>query len=215
MPKHKFLKLCFLITILSLGGCGFNLGGNDNSTKPNDSLVDSTGWVAFQGKGVLLAAPPNAWRMIPFDTVVALEERVVLIDQDPSVANVYQFLIESFVVDSKVLIVLMRNDGTAWLVIRRDSPDSVEIYIEELIQKQNAQGTNPIDRTTFQFKDMEATAWRIDYSPSGSQIVNSRWYVVFPYENSTYTLMFDAQSADFADYMPVFRTMLETLNFTQ
>lgn len=189
-----------------------NISGEDRSGEP--AGVDTTGWVAFVGQNVEIGAPPSDWMLIPFNLSVALEQQAVLNEQYPTVANVYRDLVLRFARDDDSRLILMKTDGTAWVVVKRESlvGTSFNERVTTMKTSQSASGTAPYDQESVTIQGYNGQRWKLDYSPEGSQVVHQQWYYALPIGENMYIIIFNAQSADFIAYQPVFEGMVTTFN---
>lgn len=206
---RKFIFFA-LILITSLACSLSNLTSGDPDDEPTP--VDTSTWVAFVGRNVQMAAPPDDWILIPFNLTVALEQQAELEELYPTVANVYRDLVLRFASKEDTRLVLLKRDGTAWVVVRHESLAQTDpnTLITALQQTQRAEGNNPYDEETMTVQSHETRRWKIARSPTGSQIVNREWYHALPDGDDLYYIIFSSQGPDFPDYQPVFDQMVRT-----
>ena len=205
--KFIFFAL-ILFTSLACSLTNLTSGNPDDEATP----VDTAMWVAFVGRNVQMAAPPDDWILIPFNLTVALEQQAELEELYPTVANVYRDLVLRFASKEDTRLVLLKRDGTAWMVVRYESLAQTDsnTLLTALQQTQRAEGNNPYDDETVTVQGHETRRWKIARSPSGSQIVNREWYHALPDGDDFYYIIFSAQGPDFPDYQPVFDAMMQT-----
>lgn len=216
LPKQKlhtsiYLGLVIGLLILATLACSLADTGEDAEV---EEFVDTTDWVAYGGeRNVFVAAPAGTWRGIRFDLSEAYDQGVSIAEQDPTVGNLYNFLVLEYASKLNTQLILMRNDGTAWVTVIEESLDGTDFKgrLTAIQQNQRAQNRNPVNETTVQLAIGEATRWEIAYSPQGSQIVNRQWHYAIDYNGQMLHIIFDAQAPDFDAYKPVFRTIADTL----
>lgn len=201
-----------VVLFLVLAGVACALSDKTDTTS-TDNLVDTSGWVAYVGSGIQAAVPANTWRGIPLNVAQGVEELEALKAEDPTVANVYEFLLRHYVPNSNTRLVLMKTDGTAWVVISESSLGETGFANRVLAIKtsQRANSTNPFAEERIDLPIGRAERWQITYSPQGSQVVNRQWHYAIQREDTVLHVIFDAQEPDFADYQALFRTIAETL----
>lgn len=191
--------------------CSLNDTGKDAQ---NEKFVDTTDWVAYGGeRTVFVAAPAGTWRGITFDLGEAYDQGVVLAEADSTVGNLYNYLVLEYVSKPDTQLALMRNDGTAWVIVLQESltGNNFQERVTAIQQTQHSQNRSPVNETTIKLSVGDAVRWEIAYSPQGSQIVNRQWYYAIEYSDVMILMIFDAQSADFDEYKPMFRTIADTL----
>lgn len=213
---HFILSLGFLLSLLVLTSIACSLSDTGQDTT-HEEFVDTTDWVAYGGeRNLFVAAPAGTWRGIPFDLPEAYDQGVLISEIDPTVSNLYNDLVLKYVSKADTQLVILRNDGTAWAVITKEVLNGTDFRgrVTAIQQSQRAQNHNPVNETTVQLSIGEATRWEIAYSPQGSQIVNRQWHYAIEHEGVMLHMIFDAQSADFDNYKPIFRTIADTLTFT-
>lgn len=208
MVRTFSLIALILITSVACSLTNLTSGNPDDDT----STVDTSEWVAFVGRNVQMAAPPADWILIPFNLTVALEQQADLEETYPTVANVYRDLVLRFSSKDDTRLVLLKRDGTAWVVVQRDSLAGTDAntLVTALKQTQRAEGANPYDEESVTLIGQNVARWKIARSPTGSQIVNREWYHALADGDDLYSIVFSAQSPDFTDYQPIFEEMLQT-----
>ncbi len=197
--------------LLAMLACSLSDIGKDPET---EQFVDTTDWVAYGGeRDVFVAAPAGTWRGISFDLSEAYDQGVSVAEQDPTVGNLYNFLVLEYASKLNTQLILMRNDGTAWIAVVEESLDGTDFKgrVTAIQQNQRAQNRNPVNETTVHLSIGDATRWEIAYSPQGSQIVNRQWHYAINYNGAMLHIILDAQAADFDEYKPIFRTIADTL----
>jgi hypothetical protein len=210
------VNLGLLLSLWVLISLACSLTDPTGSNNQTEQFVDTTDWVAYGGeRNVFVAAPAGTWRGITFDLPEAYEQGVALAETDPTVSNIYNFLVLEYVSKPDAQLVILRNDGTAWVVVMQETLNGTDFQgrITAIQQNQRAQNRNPINETTVNLAIGEATRWEIAYSPQGSQIVNRQWHYALEHEGVMIRMIFDAQSADFDEYRPIFHTIADTLTF--
>ena len=183
-------------------------------TLPRSELtpLDTTGWVAFPGRGVTMGAPSGTWIQVPADFAAAQAQVVTLREIDPSVANV--FLELALLANNDFYrLVLMRSDGTAYATVTTRSlrpgqaPDNAFIEAQNTLERD---GIVPRKQRSLVMSSGDAVRWTIDVSPTGSQIINRQFQYLLVNNGQLYTFTFSAQLSDFETYMPTFETMALT-----
>ncbi len=165
------------------------------------------GWVSYTEQDVRIGAPAGSWSQIPFTIGDATNQWNDWLERDPSVANVYRDLMRFIVVDSYVLL-LMKNDGTAWLQATREPIDiDFDSTLRARQQQLVDQGTPPYHQRSIALSAGDAVRWEVSTSPAGSQIVDHQFHYLINVGDWMYQLVFNAQESDFNSYTPVFEAM--------
>lgn len=206
-PNHLWLPI--ILIICAILGC--NLATTpDASDLPESEItpVNTSDWVAYTGRNVRVGAPAGTWGQVPFD---AAEASVVLADwrvRDPSVANVFEALTR-LAIDPNSRLVLMRNDGIAWLRILEQP--LIDLTFPEFINQTRQTLTNlgmaPYNQRRITLAVGEAVRWETQSSPPGSRITNRQYQYLVVVNTSVYILNFSAQANDFDSLAPIFESM--------
>jgi hypothetical protein len=209
MMRTLFFLALILTTSLACSLTNLTSGNPDDNPTP----IDTTNWVAFVGRNVEMAAPPEGWILIPFNLTVALEQQADLEETYPTVANVYRDLVLRFTSKDDTRLVLLKRDGTAWAVVRRESMAGTDTntLVTALKQAQRAEGANPYDEEMITIHGQDTQRWKIARSPTGSQVVNREWHHAVPNGDDLFYVVFSAQGPDFSGYEHVFDEMVRTL----
>lgn len=215
----KFEQLRFLVLavfLMPMLACALT-GNQNDSNNMNGQGVDTSTWVAYVGRGVQVAAPPDGWIQVPFELPVALEQQEEMTQTDPTVAFVYRDLVLRYASKDNTNLVLMKVDGTAWMVIQQEALSGTDFTtrITAIQQSQRAQGTGIQNEQSITIDGKSAIRWEIAYSPPGSQIVNRQSMTIIDGGGTLYYMIFDAQSPDFDTYRPIFYSIADTALFAQ
>lgn len=194
--------IAFLFIIISALACNLVSVQNEGVFPPSEITPSNTlGWVSYEGNGVRIGAPAQSWTKVPLDIGVEFE--------DPSVDNVYQYL-RSFVGIQGYRLIMMKTDGTAWLLVQAAPldpgttlQDAVESYESQLIGR----GLAPINQRSLTLSTGEAVRMETAWSPADSQIINLQFRYITAFNNNLYYLTFTSQAVDFVANTPVFEAM--------
>jgi hypothetical protein len=171
--------------------------------------ANTDNWVGFQGRGVQMGAPPGSWTLIPSDDVSIQNQFVQWVERDRSVSNLFLELTEQ-VKDDFYRLVLMKDDGTAWVNVAGE-PLQPDATFADILQKSRdgllERGIQPRNERTVELTVGRATRWETAYSPRNSQIVDRQFQYIVQVGGEVYYLTFNAQAPDFDDYTPVFEAM--------
>lgn len=201
-----------LLGWLLLGTLACNLIYVDGgASRPASELqpVDTSTWVAYPGRGVRVGAPPTSWELVPTRATDASERVIELQAVDPSVANVFDFL-RLLAANDLYRLILMKQDGTAWLHITSSSTlpnESLEQAVER--QRENLANADfpPFNERAVPLPVGDSIRWTLDETPPNSQIINRQLQYFIIVDGQLYILTFSAQLPDFEEYAPLFETM--------
>lgn len=206
-PNHLWLPI--ILIICAILGCNLaTTPGANNLPESEITPVNTNDWVAYTGRNVRVGAPAGTWGQVPFD---AAEASVVLADwrvRDPSVANVFEALTR-LAIDPNSRLVLMRNDGIAWLRILEQPLIDLTFpeFIDQTRQTLTNLGMTPYNQRRITLAVGEAIRWETQSSPPGSRITNRQFQYLVVVNTSVYILNFSAQANDFDSLAPIFESM--------
>ncbi len=199
--RRVWIVFCLLISTAL--ACNLVSIKNEGVFPPSEvTPADTTGWVSYEGNGVSIGAPAVSWTKVPLEIGVEFE--------DPSVDKVYQYLLDNFFGRSDYRLVMMKTDGTAWLVVQtvrldggQTLQDAIRSYEAELVGR----GQAPINQRSLMLSTGEAARMETAWSPNGSQIVHRQFRYITAFDGSLYYLTFTSQYVDFVANTPVFEAM--------
>lgn len=206
-PKRVWIPIILLISAML--ACSLATG-NDAGDLPESEItpVNTGDWVAYTGRNVRVGAPAATWGQVPFE---AAEASLVLADwreRDPSVANVFEAL-SRLAADPNSRLVLLRNDGIAWLRIWEQplADLTFDEFIDQTEQTLTSLGMTPYNKRQITLSVGEAIRWETQSSPPGSRIINRQYQYWVVVGTNVYILNFSAQAADFDSLAPIFEAM--------
>ncbi|MCB9438564.1 MAG: hypothetical protein H6673_16450 [Anaerolineales bacterium] len=206
-PKRVWIPIILLVSAI----LACNLATvSDSGALPESEItpVNTNDWVAYTGRNVRVGAPAATWGQVPSD---AAEATLILADwrvRDPSVANVFEALTR-LASDPNSRLVLMRNDGIAWLRVWVQPLG--DLTFQEFLDQTAATLTNlgmaPYNKRQVTLSVGDAVRWETQSSPPGSRIINRQYQYWVVIDSNVYILNFSAQAADFDSLAPIFESM--------
>lgn len=213
MDSALVQRLILAWLVIMMMACNLVWVQNDGELPLSElNVVDTTGWVAFPGRGLSLGAPSANWFEVSPNSTTAQQRYLALQEQDPAIAALYLDL-AGLLNNDFYRLALMRNDGTAWVTVTTRSLRPGQTFddaLEEVRSDFEEQRIIPRNQRLVRMSSGDAVRWTIDVSPPNSQLINRQMLYFIVVDNQFYTFTFNAQLSDFDTYAPVFETMMLT-----